>query len=145
MVFLTSSWLYFSSGVMLAEIHCFSLLIFLFFRISAISADPGKVLFCLYNWARCRSWARMETALPNEHRLWLILIKSEFYFYLCSGHWKSVLLCLAFCHPQDLYFYVEAFLIDNEFQNLYILHVFIHVVLTIFKGLIFHVMYFRFL
>lgn len=97
----------------------------------------------------------MEATLPNEHRLWLILIKSEFYFYLCSGRWKSILLCLAFLWVQDLYFYAEAFFIDNEFlsHDLCILHVFIHVILTVFirviftvvKGSIFHAMYFRFL
>lgn len=107
----------------------------LFFRISAISANPGKVLLCLYYWAICRSWVGIEAALPNEHRLWLILIKSEFHFYLYCRQWKSILQCLAFLYLQDLYFYAEAFFIHYEFHNLYILHVFIHVLLTMVSNM----------
>lgn len=58
-----------------------SLLLFarlVFFRISAISANPGKVLFCLYNWAISRSWAGVEAAVLSEHSHGLTLIKSGF-------------------------------------------------------------------
>lgn len=29
--------------------------------------NPGKILFCLYNWAISRSWAGMEAAAFNQH------------------------------------------------------------------------------
>lgn len=46
----------------------------LLFRISVVSANPGKVLFCLYNWAISRSWAGMEAAVLSEHSRGLIWI-----------------------------------------------------------------------
>lgn len=91
-----------------------SLLLFarlLFFRISAISANPGKVLFCLYNWAISRSWAGMEAAVVSEHSHGLTLIKSGFYSCLCSGHSKFIFLRLTFLCLQDLPLCAEAFFI----------------------------------
>lgn len=62
----------------------------LFFRI--VFANPGKILFCLYNWAIRKSWAGMDAAVLSEHSHGL----TGFDSYLCRGHWKSILLCLTF-------------------------------------------------
>lgn len=75
----------------------------------------------------------MEAAVLSEHSRGLALMKSGFYSYLCSGHWKSILLCLTSLHLQDLHLYAEAFFIVYEIlsHDLGISHVFIYVILII--------------